>query len=196
MASKTDIVNFGLIALGEERVSNVDTDNSKPTRVMSELYSITRDAMLCNYPWNFSIKRAAIPASLSAPAWGYSKAFPLPSDFLSLLYIKDNVMDYSIEAGGILCNEAAPLYIKYIAKITDETVFDPIFCKALGLQLGLSACEAITQSSTKKQIIAAELQEVVSSAYANNIIQNPNQILNESEWVESRYAYDPFIRLV
>jgi hypothetical protein len=195
MASKTDVINFGLIALGEDRVSNADTDSSKPARVMSEIYDVTRDAMVALYPWNFATKRASIAASLSSPAWGYSKEYPSPSDFMTLLYIKD-VSDFSIEQGGILCDAPAPLYIKYIARITDESLFDPIFVKALGLQLALSACEALTQSATKKQVIAAELSEVISSAYASNTIQNPNPYIAESEWISSRFSYDPSIRQV
>jgi hypothetical protein len=185
MASKTAIANRALSKLGETRVSNVDIDNTKPAKVIRFMYDIVRDAMLAAYPWNFAIKRVQIAADASAPAWGYSKQYTLPVDFLSLLEIKGNP-EYRIESGKILTNEGAPIYIRYIAQITDTGLFDALFVEAFATRMAYEGCEEITQSNTKKDLLARDLQGILKEAYANNAIQGQPQALEADTWLLSR----------
>jgi len=185
MASKTAIANRALSKLGETRVSNVDTDNTKPAKVIRFMYDIVRDAMLAAYPWNFAIKRVQIAADASAPAWGYTKQYTLPVDFLSLLEIRGNPQ-YSIEGGKIQTNEGAPIYIRYIAQITDTGLFDALFVEAFATRMAYEGCEEITQSNTKKDLLARDLQGILKEAYASNAIQSQPQELESDTWLLSR----------
>jgi hypothetical protein len=187
MASKTAIANRALSKLGETRVSNIETDNTKPAKTIRFMYDIVRDAMLTAYPWNFAIKRAQIAADASAPAWGYNKQYTLPVDFLSLLEIRGNP-EYRIEGGKILTNEGAPIYIRYISRISDAALFDPLFVEAFATRMAYEACEEITQSNTKKQILMSDLEMTVKSAYANNAIQGQPQTLEADTWLLAREA--------
>lgn len=185
MASKTAIANRALSKLGETRVSNVDTDNTKPAKVIRFMYDIVRDAMLAAYPWNFAIKRVQIAADASAPAWGYTKQYTLPVDFLALLEIRGNP-EYSIEGGKIQTNEGAPIYIRYIAQITDTGLFDALFVEAFATRMAYEGCEEITQSNTKKDLLARDLQGILKEAYASNAIQSQPQELESDTWLLSR----------
>jgi hypothetical protein len=185
MASKTAIANRALSKLGETRVSNVDTDNTKPAKVIRFMYDIVRDAMLAAYPWNFAIKRVQIAADASAPAWGYTKQYTLPVDFLALLEIRGNPQ-YSIEGGKIQTNEGAPIYIRYIAQITDTGLFDALFVEAFATRMAYEGCEEITQSNTKKDLLARDLQGILKEAYASNAIQSQPQELESDTWLLSR----------
>jgi hypothetical protein len=192
MASKTGIANRALSKLGEKRVSNIDTVDKKSANVIRFMWDSVRDAMLQAYPWNFSVKRKQIGADGSTPAWGWSKQYSLPSDFLSLLSIKDKP-DYTIEGGYIMTNSTSPIYIKYISRITNTGQFDALFTEAFAAQLAVEACEELTQSNTKKQILIQERDRIIEKAYASDAIQNPSVDLETDEWLlerESSYVYD------
>ncbi|TXH10045.1 MAG: hypothetical protein E6R04_06335 [Spirochaetes bacterium] len=185
MASKTDICNRTLSKLGQPRVSNIDTDSTKAAKVVRYMYDMVRDSMLAAYPWNFAIKRAQLAAEADAPAWGYTKQYTLPVDFLSLLEIRGNP-EYKVEGGRILTNEGAPLYILYISRITDAGLHDPLFNEAFSTRMAFEGCEEITQSNTKKQLLAEELKETLRIAYASDAIQEMPQELEPDTWLLAR----------
>jgi hypothetical protein len=185
MASKTAIANRALSKLGEERISNIDTDNNKPAKVIRFMYDIVRDAMIAAYPWNFAISRVQIAADASAPAWGYNKQYTLPSDFMALLEIRGNP-EYRLEGGYILTNNASPIYIRYIARIENSGLFDPLFVEAFATRLAFEGCEEITQSNTKKEALLRDYEMLVKQAYASNAIQSQPQALESDEWLLAR----------
>ena len=185
MASKTAIANRALSKLGEARVSNIDTDNNKPAKVIRFMYDIVRDAMLTAYPWNFAIKRVQIAADADTPAWGYNKQYTLPTDFLALLEIRGNP-EYRLEGGFILTNEGAPIYIKYIARIENSGLFDPLFVEAFATRMAFEGCEEITQSNTKKEALLRDYDMIVKQAYASNAIQSQPQELEPDTWLLAR----------
>ena len=185
MASKTAIANRALSKLGETRVSNVDTDNNKPAKVIRFMYDIVRDAELAAFPWNFAIQRAQIAVDATAPAWGYNNRYVLPTDFLALLEIRGNP-EYRIEAGYILTNEGAPIYIRYISRVENTGLFDALFVEAFATKMALEGCEEITQSNTKKEALFRDYELTIKRAYASNSIQSQPQELEDDEWLLSR----------
>lgn len=187
MASKTEIANRVLSKCGDRRVSNIETDSSERAQVINSMWDIVRDKLLQAYPWNFAIKRAQIAVDGTAPAWGYTKRYKLPTDFLSLLYIKGNP-DYRVEGGYIVTNEGAPLYIKYCSKVTETGNWDSMFTEAFACELAVEACERINGSNTKKNILAQQRDQAMSMAFANDAIQDPPQERMDDEWLLSREA--------
>ncbi|GAG97237.1 unnamed protein product, partial [marine sediment metagenome] len=55
--TKTNIVNQGLLALGELVCIDVDSDSTKRATTMKELYDIKLNYLLRKYDWKFAIKR-------------------------------------------------------------------------------------------------------------------------------------------
>ena len=184
MASKTDIVNRALSKLGQSRVSSIDT-NTEAARVMNDMWDNVRDALLQSYPWNFSIKRVLLAKDSTAPAWGYVNRFTLPSDFLALMDIR-NDPEYTIENGYILSDEGAPLYVRYVSKVEDTGLYPPLFTEALAASLAYEACEKITQSNTKKEILFSDLNFAINRAYVSDAIDNPSLVLPEDTWLTDR----------
>lgn len=187
MASKTKIANRALSKLGEKRVSNIDTDDVKSAKVIREMWDLERDALLAAYPWNFAIKYTQLAVDTATPSWRWDNQYTLPADFLTLVEIKDNP-DYELAGNKILTNEDAPLYIRYVSRITNTGEFDALFTQALAAHLAVEACEELAQSNTKKQILIAERREIISTAYASDAIQNPHVERAESVWLEDREA--------
>lgn len=198
MASEVDIVNAGLTLLGESRITSLD-DRTKPAREAKALYSIARDALLAAYNWNFAKARIALPALVGAPPFQFANKFQLPSDCLRLIMLNDyyvgiDLTDYrgaptqefELEGREILTSWSAPLNIKYVKRVTDTQQFDPCFIKALGCQLAMDLCEALTQSDTKYQKAERQFGREVSNAVRVNAIALPPQKLPDDEWIMSR----------
>lgn len=185
MASKTDILNRGVIKLGGSRVSNFDTTNNNTARTLNEIYETVRDTVLQSYPWNFAIKREALAADPDEPVYGYDAKYALPSDCLALLDLEDDP-DYQIEGGYILIDHTGELNIRYISRITNTGAFHAMFIDVFSCRLAYEACERITQSNTKKDILYKEYQVAVAAAYAADAIETPAELIAEDEWLEAR----------
>lgn len=196
---KTKIVNLALIKIGDDRLSNADTTDTKPAKVMREIYDNTRDALLQSYPWNFAIELASLAVSGTAPEWGFINKFPLPTNLLALLAIKDIVTTriitgesgqetpYQVIGKFIHTNLAAPLEIRYIKQITDEAQFTPLFGEAFAAKLAVDSGESITQSNTKNAWLLAGFDRTISRAFSADAIENPADPLPEDEWINARF---------
>lgn len=198
MTSQVSIINIGLIALGEPSIISID-DATKPARTMKALYEPMRDAELRKNRWSFAMKRVSLSALSSAPDWGYDYQYQLPSDCLRLDMIKDSYvvpnldnyrqqedLHYTVEGRRILTNEAAPLSIRHIYRVTDTNEFDALFAVALGKRLAFEACETITQSSQKKQIIMQEYTMALRDAVKVGAIEKPPVPLPDDSWMMGR----------
>jgi hypothetical protein len=185
MASRTSISNRGLSKLGQPRVSNVATTDTKAARVMNEMYDSVRDAVLAAYPWNFAGKRATLAPDADAPDWGWNYAYTMPSDFLALNSIKNNP-DYEFEGGKILTNEGPVLYIKYTSQVTDEGSFSALFSEVFATRLSFEGCEEITQSNTKKATLGQEYKDHLEQAYQVDAKENPIEDEEDDDWVLAR----------
>ena len=128
--SEVAICNLALQKLGAARITSLTQDDPN-ARECNAAYVPTRDKLLRRYAWSFAKSRANLAAHATAPAFQYGYAFPLPTDFLRLILPADSSIDWIVErhAGrrAILSNDSGPLYIKYIALVTDPTEFDPLF---------------------------------------------------------------------
>lgn len=187
-ASKTSIANRCLAKIGETRVSNIANDSSKKALTINEMWDQVRDALMKSYPWNFAVKRTSLALDGTSPKWEYNNRYLFPVDFLSLLEIRRDP-EFEIIGNYIETNEGAPLKIKYIARIEDVGLWDAMFNEAMAAQLAVETVEAITQSNTKKQILIAERDQVISRAYAADAIQEAPQNRAADEWLLSREAY-------
>lgn len=188
MASKTEIANRALAKIGESRVSNIETDSTEKAELINSMWELQRDSLLQSYPWNFAVTLTNLAADATAPDHGYTVRYLLPTDFLSLLAIKDDP-DYRIIGKYIHTDQAAPLYIKYVKKVTDTGEFDPLFAEALAATIAVEICERLTQSNTKKQLLMQEKERHIANAYASDAIQDPPQELSDDSWLRSRISY-------
>ena len=194
MTSVVQICNRALQKLGASAISALD-EGSKNARECSTAYESLRDAELRAHPWGFAIKRVQLPASSTAPVFGRTNMFTLPSDYLRLLApypeLNLNDLDWQIESDNegdpaIVTNDAAPLNVRYIGRITDPTVFDALFIEALAARIAMELCETITQSNSKKQAAYQDYTRAIMEARKTNAIERPAQQPPEDEWVTVR----------
>lgn len=154
MASEVSIVNRALRLLKVKPIASL-SEQTEAGRWASDTYADARDALLQEYPWNFAIKRDGFSASTSAPAWGYDYLYLLPSDCLRVLNIEgepDGATDaWKVEGGYIATDAIAPLYIRYIARITNTGLFPPAFVEALAARLAAEGAYPFTGNVAREQ---------------------------------------------
>jgi hypothetical protein len=192
MASKVSIANRALTKLGEDRILLL-TDDNKRARTINQMFDDVLDAELRRYRWTFAITRDSLPALADAPAWGYAYKYPLPSDYLALIQVNDIYVRagnssalWSVEAGHILTNIEAPLKVRYIQRVTNPGLFDPMFSEALACKLAMEACETLTQSETKFNRMAEQYKATVLDAQRQASIENPPDELPQGSWLDAR----------
>lgn len=202
MASNVDIANRALTMLGASRIISFD-DNRKEAREVNAVFEQVRDEELRRYNWNFAIRRAQLAALATAPPFGFSLQFRLPADYLRVLQVGDyfppvnlspsiqaDDSPYMIENDGagpvIMTDMAAPLNLRYIAKVADPTVYDPLFVGAFAAKLALEIAESLSASSNKVSAASAKYREALVDAVRCNAIEKPPVRQADDTWIISR----------
>lgn len=189
MASTVEICNRALQKLGAQRITSL-TENTSNARSCNFAYTPLLEAELRSHTWSCATKRAQLAASSTEPLFGKDNKFQLPSDFLRLLppdpHQNSNQHDWIIEGDKIYTDYSAPLQIRYVYKLTDPAIMDPLFREALSARMALELCEEITQSNTKKQILKQDYRDIIREARKVNAIERPAQQSPEDTWLTVR----------
>jgi hypothetical protein len=200
MASDVQIANSALTKLGAARITAL-TDNTKEAREINAIYELRRNRLLRAFNWSFAMTRTTLSALADAPSWGYSYKYQMPSDCLRVVQIDDywvipstsdfiggpDTEPYTIEGREIHTDISAPLKIRYIKRITNPGTFDDCFVVVLAYDLAFEACEAITQSSTKKADMRQGKRDELLEAIRANAIELPPQAIADDSWLASRF---------
>jgi hypothetical protein len=200
VASETDVINRALSKLGTSRCSS-RMDEGKGPEEMNANYDLIRDAELRRNTWRFSLGRASLTALSSVPlGTNFTLEYQLPSDCLRLVQVAEffvaSLTDYrtrdespfSLEGRKILTNYPAPLFIRYVKKITDASQFDAAFVESLASRLAYETCEAITGSSSKKDDLMKDYGRSLDEAVVANAIEVPPAIVLDESWVLARVS--------
>ena len=193
MASQVSIVNRALIMLGEQPILLL-TDNVKQARTMAALFDDTRDAEIRAHRWKFAMRRTRLSALVETPDWGYQLQYELPANFIGLvqvneIYLRAGVKQrapWAIEGRRLLTDLPAPLAVRYVARVTDTAIFDPLFVDVLACRLAMEACEAQTQSDTKFQRVAQMYDQALRLAIRQDSVEAPPDELPDGTWLQSR----------
>jgi hypothetical protein len=198
-SSDVAIANLALTKIGDARITSL-SENTKPAREVNAVYEMLRDKLQRRYVWRFCVTRTTLAAAVDTPAFGYDYQFPLPSDCMRVLqvglyfpgvsladYIGGPAADYSIEGRNVLSNDDGPLYLRYLARVTDPTQFDATFDDAFAALIAMNVAGALGQvSATKMQLIDAAYKDALREAITANAIENPPEQLADDTWLLAR----------
>ncbi len=198
MASVIQVANRALTKLGSARITSLD-DDVKSARALKSMFDDVRDDELRAHRWQFSLKRTSLAALSTAPAFGYQRQYQVPSDFLKLdmvddrfpqvamdNYINAELLDYVLEGNLILTDIAAPLKLRYVARVEDPNGWDVNFREALACRLAAELAEDLTQSNQKRQLAWQEYQQAITRAVRSNAIERIPVPLGDSPWIIGR----------
>ena len=189
MTSEVAICNRALDKIGIGPIVSFDED-SKAARACSRNYEGTRDQVLRDGAWGFATGREQLAASAVAPKWGYNNAFPLPDDFMRMLECETDTLPWDIEthedAKAVVTDASAPLNIRYVRKITNPVLFDPLFIDALAMLLAAHLVESLQPSNSNKQtLLDTYLYMIGRAKHADGREGIPRQFEPDA-WVRAR----------
>ncbi len=184
--SEAEIGNSALIKLGAEgRILSLE-DNSREARIIKEQFFKIRDALFRAHPWNFTIKRVGLAALPTAPEWGFSKQFQVPTDCLRILETDVPEAEWQKE-GNVLVTDASDINIRYISKITEVAKWDTCFCESFACRLAHDICYAITQSNTLKDELFKEYRYWIGEARSFDGQEGGTRQVYANQWLNARY---------
>lgn len=197
-ASNVAIANLALTKLGDLRILNL-TDNTKPAREVNAVFDMARDYLQRRFSWRFCIKRANLAADTSTPLWDWSYQYPVPTDCLRILQvgqwyptpdlsdlISTGGQEYVLEGKYILSNQAGPLKLRYLSRVTDPVQFDTAFDMAFSAYLAYLVAEPLTASAEQKQMAYNDYRNAIKDAVIANAIENPPESLADQTWILAR----------
>lgn len=183
------ICNRALQKVGASLIRAID-ENSPSAKACNAMWESLRRAELRAHFWSFAIKRKELAALSEAPLFGKAYQYSKPSDFLRIAQPdqcdNDFFRDYQIEGSVIVSDRSGSLQLRYVADITDTTLFDSMFVEALACKMAIELCEPITQSNTKKQTLLAEYRYAIAEARRTNAIERRPQEVPDDPWVTAR----------
>jgi hypothetical protein len=148
---QVDCCNQALRALGEKAIA-LPSDATNPRWLLAqEYYDQVQDTLFASHHWNFATVRAVLqPAVAVTPAWGWTRAFALPGDYVAVQRVETAVA-YQREGQYFLSDEPT-LSLTYTRRLTDVTLWPAIFKSAFVAALAAAFAEQITGQQGKLQL--------------------------------------------
>lgn len=187
--SPVAICNMSLALLRQEPISNLTDPSTKQEKLCALFYEQTRQETLRKHTWNFAIKRAMIAASATVPAFGFSTKFVLPNDYVRLVGISDDEIDYPYEIENhelLIDYESTALPLRYIYDHSQINRWDPLFTKCFVLELAIVMGPQATGSLTVSEKLQGMLDSVAPDAYAVDGQERPPKRIQRSRALQAR----------
>ncbi len=149
-----DICNMALAKLGEPAIPGIDPNGSPAQRLCYMHYHPVRLEVLCAARWSFATKSVKLVCENAGE-------FRLPADTLRVLEVSDPA--WTLRGRRIFC-ASSTIELTYIADEEDSTLFEPLFVEAFATRLACKLCIPLTSSSTKRQGLTEDWQNMDFSA--------------------------------
>ena len=132
MASKVEVCNMALGALGAPLIASID-DSNTGARLCKANFSSVALAVMEERPWSFAVRRRTYVRSITDPAFGYAYQYPYETDVVRVLEAFVEMpgdLDYVVEGRAVLCDEADGINLRVTITIPDPVNWSPGFTMA------------------------------------------------------------------
>lgn len=192
MPSWTAIANRALGALNEHRIQTYTSTTEKGAIEFRNVYEMVRDEVLASHPWNCAMRRLALEVSATAPTWGFSYAYPLPSDPQVLRVWKLNEdrhgnAPFKVIEGEVHTDEGTPLHVECIVRVTDPMDFTPLLAKTIAAYIAEAIAMPMTDSEARRDKMNKWAEECLAEArFADGQEGTPDDVI-ASEFEDARW---------
>lgn len=196
--SKTEIANLALGRVGAKPIMDLDDEDSLTARIVKNVFASTIQEVGRSGEWNCLKERADLPQLSSAPSFGWSYQFQLPTDCLFLVKVNgvdwDNRPgDYAEIEGRKLLSNADTAQIQYIAYKEDANEYDSLFVDAVVTLLASKIAVSIRGSDYTEMAgqLLREYERKFSNARARDAAERKRMQYDpasESRWNKARYG--------
>jgi len=180
-----EICNMALVALGADTIMDLGEDNESARKLNAIYVPVLKD-LLRTHPWNFASHRSSLAQLSETPPFGFSYYYQLPPNCLRAIEINENPkIDFVVEGRKLLCNEGT-VNLKYIAYVTDPTLFDANFVALFAARLTAEVAYAITQSRTVTKDKWEIYMYLVKTSRSSDAQEGKAQRTETHGWVQRR----------
>lgn len=189
MSSKIEICNLALARIGQGIINNLDEFSPQAEQCRLH-YASTRDALLREFPWNFSTRNILLAAAADkeVPGWLYIYQHPLKVLWVRKLFTVDDTEPeiphqyeiVSTDSEKLICCDLYQAYAKCTMSVENEELFDPSFVEAFSYKLALALAMPLTNSSSRTQEVFSMYQQaIVSAKLAGAVEGGPKKHTNQ-----------------
>ena len=182
-----DVCNRALSRIGVARIVAL-TEGSVTARAISACFPSVPDSTLASHVWSFAISRKVLDSAEPRTIENASSiwAYELPTDCLAVAPEQEcGGPGGWMEGGLFLTGHSPPLTLRYVAQMTDASVWNPAFCEVLAWRLALEV-----QPELAPGFAEARLQTGLAKALRNarrlGAIEASGTTLENSVWLVSR----------
>lgn len=182
-----EVANSALIKLGTGVISAFN-DSNKAERLTNLRYEAARDTVLRFHNWNCAMTRVnTAPLVTPTPAFGYTYYHAQPTDCLRIVAIGPEGADYKVE-GRYIATDDTVLELKYIKRVTDPTELDYMCAEAIACYLAWDLAPSFLNDDDKRNRLKSDFMELLRQAKSVDGKEDPTQILEAEEWLNSRHT--------
>lgn len=179
-SADVDICNLALDLLNQEPIESIDTPSDEPSEACARWYHLVRASLLRQHPWKFACKRTTIAAAADYTIpFGYDNAYLLPSDFIRLIAIGDDIT-------GIITTEAGALCLRYVYDITKVGQMDSLFVDMFAISLALKIGPKFTGSEARIKTLQDDLKKITPASFSVDGQERPPTRVRRSTWIRRR----------
>lgn len=190
MTSEVAICNAALAKVSNNRIVSL-TEGSTAGNLCNEMYERIRDRLLRRHIWNFNKKRLKLAQLATAPVFGWTYAYQLPSDWVRNIGVYpdsagiNQTHDYQTEGRMILADHES-IYLVYGARITDPNEFDDMFREALAYAIAVELAVPLAKSATLRDRMDEAFNAYVMETQTIDGQDDPPDYPSEPGWADVR----------
>lgn len=191
MVSKEDIINIALDELGSDMILLAEPETAG-ARTLGARFATTLDAVLRAHPWNCAMARALVAADAETPAfdWGYQYTLPAEPFCLRAWRVNEDHRGrgkkYTVEGRKLLTNEAGPIRLRYIKRVSDLSELDSLTVQAFALRLASGSAYRITQSRTLAKDLWDRYVAILREARSIDAQEGTPEEVESDSWLDAR----------
>lgn len=154
-----DIANRALVKTGNQQIENF-TDGADNVNYINALLPEAVESVAALYPWRCMTHRISLAPSVDVPEFGFTHAFPLPTDFARIVEVDTGNAEWKREAGKIVTNSE---YCNLVyLKLPDEPLdLIPSVRELITIRLAYNIVQTTTSNSTLLSQLNNEFQSAL-----------------------------------
>jgi len=204
--SKVAMCNLSLSLVKQKPISSIDKPLSDNENLCAMWFDEVRLALLRETAWNFAIRRVALAPDATAPIFGFTHRFKLPSDFVRFLTRHDSeglnlrgfsrsddffLEGYQLEDGFLLTNAdtssgSTVLNLRYIYDHIVVAAWDSHFVDLFAHQLGIKLAPNFKGSEARIRELKQEIRDIRARATAVDSQERPPIRIQRSKFLRAR----------
>jgi hypothetical protein len=202
--TKIQILNMALTEINSLRIESLTGTEKNET--CNDVYNSCLELIMQEWDWKFARKREELTLSTTEPAFEYAYAYVLPSDFVRIAGIYENVLtdDYTITVGtseltvvkqaeysyviegNLLLTNINPCYLVYTSTgAGKEALFKPRFTQALIKLLAAELAPRVSAGSL--ELSASKMKEYMfflqKAKQSDGVLGKPDKEDAEDSWL-------------